>query len=107
MIGEVRTTAFWQAVCCLAGSCSKTFLSWSLRIKDSEKNDWVVRTGKGDIKSSRQNGIILRSRSKETLRVLCHVNLGHNSTITTQGLIFRQGFSRFRTPVSYYGSIRS
>ena len=56
MIAEVRTTAFWQAVCCLAGSCSKTFLSWSLRIKDSEKNDCV---SEGNINSNRQNGIIL------------------------------------------------
>ena len=65
MIREVRTTAFWQAVCCLAGSCSKTFWSWSLRIKESEKNDWVARAGQGNIDSSRQNGIILMIGGKK------------------------------------------
>ena len=86
MIREVRTTAFWQAVCCLAGSWSKTFLSWSLRIKDSEKNEWIRE---GNIKSSRQNGIILLGVGGERLYVffsvffVCHVNLGHTTTTTT------------------------
>lgn len=70
VIGEVRTTAFWQAVCCLAGSWSKTFLSWSLRIKDSEKNEWVRE---GNIKSSRQNGIILLGVGGKRLYVFLSV----------------------------------